>query len=65
MFNLVAQEDRDKVRGAIMITGWSLPKGYTNVRTIGIDVRSAHLKGADAVTELALAIAEGAEKATA
>ncbi|WP_172369206.1 methylmalonyl-CoA mutase family protein [Sporosarcina jiandibaonis] len=64
IFDNVAQEDRSKVRGAISITGWCLPDGYTNVRTISADVRSAHLKGADAVTELALAIAEGAEIAT-
>ncbi|QUW22301.1 methylmalonyl-CoA mutase [Sporosarcina sp. Marseille-Q4063] len=62
-FDIVAQEDRSKVRGAVSISGWRLPEDYPNVRTICADVRSAHLNGADAVTELALAIAEGAENA--
>lgn len=64
VFGLVAMEDRSKVRGAVSISGWNLPEGYSGVRTISADIRSAHLNGADAVTELALAIAEGAENVT-
>jgi methylmalonyl-CoA mutase len=64
MFGLVAMEDRGKVQGAVSISGWNLPEDYSNVRTISADIRSAHLNGADAVTELALVIAEGAENAT-
>ncbi len=63
VFDLVAMEDRSKARGAVEISGGILPEGYSNVRTISADIRIAHLNGADAVTELALAIAEGAEKA--
>jgi methylmalonyl-CoA mutase len=64
MFGLVAMDDRGKVRGAVSISGWNLPEDYTNVRTISADIRNAHLNGADAVTELALVIAKGAENAT-
>jgi methylmalonyl-CoA mutase len=64
VLGLVAMEDRSKVRGAVSISGWNLPEGYSGVRTISADIRSAHLNGADAVTELALVIAEGAENAT-
>ena len=65
IFDFIAQEERNKVLGAVSVTDWSLPEGYSNVRTICADVRREHLGGADAVTELALAIAEGAETATA
>lgn len=64
IFNLVTEENRHKVMGAISLSSGLLPDGYSNVRTLCADVRENHHKGADAVTELALAIAEAAEFAT-
>ena len=64
IFDLVTPENRSKVRGAVSLRGGCLPEGYKNIRTNIADTRSAHLNGADAVTELALALAKGAETAT-
>jgi len=64
IFEIVPKDKRALVRGAVSLTSTELPEGYLNIRTVCADVREAHYKGADAVTELALAIAEGAELAT-
>ena len=61
VFDLVAKDKRISVRGAVSLSDGKLPDGYTNVRTVYADVRGVHYKGADAVTELALVIAEAAE----
>ena len=63
VFNLVPKEERILVRGAVSLSNGELPDGFSNIRTVCADVREVHYKGADAVTELALAIAEGAELA--
>lgn len=63
VFNLIPTSERSMVKGAVSSIGEVLPEGYTNVRTLGADIRPAHYDGADAVTELALAIAEAAELA--
>lgn len=63
LFDLIAEADRSKVFGAVSFSHYKLPKGYSNVRTVGADITSAHLNGADAVTELALVIAQAAEHA--
>ena len=43
---------------------WNIPEGYTNVRTASADMWDAHHKGADAVTELALVLADAANQAS-
>lgn len=63
IFELVPKEKRNLVRGAVSLSADDFPEGYANIRTVCADVREVHYKGADAVTELALAIAEGAELA--
>lgn len=64
VFDLIPNEERSLVRGTIFAPDWDKPQGYSNVRTMGADMWSVHHKGADAVTELALAIAQAAEIAT-
>ncbi|CAM3125219.1 methylmalonyl-CoA mutase family protein [Filibacter tadaridae] len=64
VFELVAPEERAAVTGAVSVKGWALPNGYANVKSVGADMWHAHHDGADAVTELALALAIGAEQAT-
>ena len=63
VFDLIPEEQRSNVQGTISFLDGSLPEGFSNVRTLGADLRAAHHKGADAVTELALAIAEASELA--
>ena len=63
-FSLVPEMDRSSVNGAISVSGWTLPAGYTNVRTASADMWVAHHKGADAVTELALVLAYAADQAS-
>lgn len=60
-FTFVDEEDRSAVKGAIAVSGWTLPEGFQQVRTSGADTWTAHHKGADAVTELALALAQAAQ----
>ncbi len=60
-FSLVPEMDRSSVNGAILVSGWTIPVGYTNVRTVSADMWDAHHKGADAVTELALVLARCSE----
>ena len=64
VFNLIPEQERVHVQGVVSLLDGALPIGFVNIRTIGADLRDAHHKGADAVTELALAIAEAAELAT-
>lgn len=63
VFDLVSVDDQEKVQGAVSLNSGRLPEGYTNVRTICADLRNAHLRGADVVTELAVSLAEAAEYA--
>ena len=63
-FSLVPEMDRSSVTGAISVSGWTIPAGYTNVRTASADIWDAHHKGADAVTELALVLANAANQAS-
>lgn len=64
VFDLIPNEERSLVQGTVFAPGWDKPKGYSNVRTMGADMWSIHHKGADAVTELAVALAQAAEFAT-
>ena len=64
IFDLIPAEERSNVQGTVTLLDGSLPEGFSNVRTLGADLRAPHHQGADAVTELALAIAEAAELAT-
>ncbi|MCM3743295.1 methylmalonyl-CoA mutase family protein [Sporosarcina luteola] len=57
-FDFVHHEVREKVSGIIQSDSWSIPVGYSNIRTAGADLWDAHHHGADAVTELAIALAE-------
>src|SRR6185312_13580488 len=40
---------------------WTIPEGFQNLRTSGADTWIAHNNGADAVTELALSLAQAAQ----
>ena len=61
-FSLVPETERSSVKGAISVSRLDhCQQDITNVRTIGADMWDAHHKGADAVTELALSLAEAAE----
>lgn len=62
-FSLVPESMRPTMKGAISIQNWSLPDGYMHVRTIVADCWHAHHKGADAVTELALALVQATQYA--
>ncbi|MBO0586385.1 methylmalonyl-CoA mutase family protein [Sporosarcina sp. E16_8] len=64
VFSLVPEMNRSSVNGAISVSGWTIPAGYTNVRTASADMWDAHHKGADAVTELALVLADAANQAS-
>ncbi|MER2088366.1 MAG: methylmalonyl-CoA mutase family protein [Sporosarcina sp.] len=59
----IPQSDRSLVNGAISVPDWSLPEGFTNIRTTGADMWGVHHNGADAVTELALTLAHAATSA--
>jgi len=64
VFSLVSEVDRPSVNGAISVSNWNIPAGYENVRTASADMWNAHHKGADAVTELALVLADAANQAS-
>jgi len=64
VFSLVSEVDRPSVNGAISVSNWNIPVGYENVRTASADMWDAHHKGADAVTELALVLADAANQAS-
>lgn len=63
VFNKVQKSARQSVSGLLLADNFSMPAGYDNVRTEGIDLEPIHLKGADSVTELAFALAAAAERA--
>jgi methylmalonyl-CoA mutase len=63
-FSFVPKMDRSSVNGAISVSGWTIPAGFTNVRTASADMWDAHHKGADSVTELALVLAYAANQAS-
>lgn len=62
-FESVPVSERSLVKGAISVSECTLSKGFSNLRTSGADLWIAHHKGADAVTELALALAQAANYA--
>ena len=64
VFSLVPEVDRSSVNGAISVFGWTKPAGYPYVRTASTDMLNLHHKGADAVTELALVLANAANLAS-
>ncbi|MFS0691132.1 methylmalonyl-CoA mutase family protein [Sporosarcina sp. 179-K 8C2 HS] len=57
-FDFVHHELREAVTGIVQVNDWTIPVGYKNIRTTGADLWKAHHEGADAVTELAIALAE-------
>ncbi|MCG3089013.1 methylmalonyl-CoA mutase family protein [Sporosarcina cyprini] len=60
VFDFVNHEIRSKVKGVVQADQWTLPVGYSGLRTKGADLTSVHHHGADAVTELALALSMAA-----
>lgn len=62
-FNYIKEEQRDAVKGIFISSEAQLPETFTQVRTAGADLWDAHHEGADAVTELALALAKAAQLA--
>lgn len=60
-FTFVDEANRAAVKGAISVSEWTSPEGFTHLRTSGADTWIAHHNGADAVTELALALAQAAQ----
>lgn len=63
LFELIPQGERSTIQGAVSFVEYKLSDDYLNVRTEYADVTAEHLRGADAVTELALVIAEAAQLA--
>ncbi|AOV07801.1 methylmalonyl-CoA mutase family protein [Sporosarcina ureilytica] len=64
VFQHIADQDKERVKGVVDIGQDQMPNGFINIRTIGADVTEAHHLGADAVTELALVIAKAADNAS-
>lgn len=63
LFKEIAPEERKQVRG--VFTGEaSVPEGFPLIRSAVADTIDAHVQGADAVTELAIALAQASELAT-
>lgn len=56
-FDCVDNELREQVIGIVDAKKWTPPEGYINLRTKGVDMWDLHHAGADAVTELAVALA--------
>ncbi|MGN7387685.1 methylmalonyl-CoA mutase family protein [Sporosarcina sp. SAFN-015] len=63
-FDFVHHELREAVTGIIQVSDWTIPVGYKGIRTTGADVWNAHHEGADAVTELAIVLAEASRIST-
>ncbi|GEN84243.1 methylmalonyl-CoA mutase [Sporosarcina luteola] len=63
-FDFVHHEVRESVNGIVQSTDWTLPVGYKNLRTNGVDLWKVHHDGADAVTELAIALCEASKLAS-
>ncbi|MFC5603491.1 methylmalonyl-CoA mutase family protein [Sporosarcina koreensis] len=63
-FDFVHHEVRESVTGIIQVADWTVPVGYNNIRTAGADLWKAHHDGADAVTELAIALSEASRIAS-
>lgn len=64
VFSGISETERSLVNGAISVPDWALPEGFTNIRTTGADMWKVHHNGADAVTELALTLAQAADSAS-
>lgn len=63
IFEKVNKENREKISGVVEVEGESaLLEGFTHIRTTGADTTKAHHLGADAVTELSLALARATEE---
>ena len=59
-FSFIPEAMCPAVKGALSVSDWSLSEKFPNIRIFGADLWTAHHKGADAVTELALALAQAA-----
>ena len=59
-FSFIPEAMCPAVKGALSVSDWSLSDKFPNIRIFGADLWTAHHKGADAVTELALALAQAA-----
>lgn len=57
VFSSIKEEDRKKVHG-VFLGKKDLPNGYNHIRQAGIDTVDLHLKGADIITELAVALSQ-------
>src|SRR5690606_17273746 len=64
VFDRLPEDGRQAVKGAVSVENWDMPQGYTQVRSLAADLWDVHHRGADAVSELALALAKAAELAT-
>lgn len=63
LFDYISEENKKSVHGAVSGEQLDVLSGFENVRTICADVIKAHHDGADAVSELALVLAQAAEEA--
>lgn len=61
IFSMIEESKRKEIKGAV-IGNVQLPEGYSLLRSSCADTIDVHLKGADVVTELAVALAIAAEK---
>ncbi|MDN4607760.1 methylmalonyl-CoA mutase family protein [Sporosarcina highlanderae] len=55
-FDFVHHELRESISGIVQAKDWIIPVGYKNLRTNGADLWKVHHDGADAVSELAIAL---------
>jgi len=55
VFSSIKEEEKKKIHG-VYLGGKELPNGFVNVRQAGVDTVDLHLKGADIITELAVAL---------
>lgn len=63
VFEKIKEDNKETVIGIVELNGESpLLEGFKHIRTIGADTTEAHHLGADAVTELALALAKATDE---
>lgn len=62
-FDFVHHEVRESVTGIVQSKDWIIPVGYKSLRTNGVDLWKVHHDGADAVSELAIALSEASKLA--
>src|SRR5699024_6689593 len=63
VFDMINNEDRQRVQGAGTGKQINLPEGHRNLRTISLHACHVHLNASDIITELIFILAKAAEAA--